>query len=140
VSTLQARHTARGRSENFGEDDIKGRPLRSGGEWRSLGFDAVPAVAALALVWLATITLVVIKQFTAFDPITLVYMLPVIVAATQWGIVPAIIAAVAGAAAADFFFFPPLYTFWIRDPQNVVDLVLFLVVALGRVDSFFISQ
>jgi two-component system, OmpR family, sensor histidine kinase KdpD len=95
-----------------------------------LGFDAVPAVATLALVWLATITLVIIKQFTAFDPITLIYMLPVIVAATQWGIIPAIIAAVAGAAAADFFFFPPLYTFWIRDPQNVVDLILFVVVAL----------
>jgi K+-sensing histidine kinase KdpD len=96
-----------------------------------VGFDAVPAVAALALVWLATVTLVVIKQFTAFDPITLIYMLPVIVAATQWGIIPAIIAAVAGAAAADFFFFPPLYTFWIRDPQNVVDLILFLIVALA---------
>lgn len=90
----------------------------------------MPAVAALALVWLATIALVVIKQFTAFDPITLIYMLPVVVAATQWGIVPAIIAAVGGAAAADFFFFPPLYTFWIRDPQNVVDLILFLVVAV----------
>jgi K+-sensing histidine kinase KdpD len=90
----------------------------------------MPAVAALALVWLATIALVVIKQFAAFDPVTLIYMLPVVVAATQWGIAPAIIAAVAGAAAADFFFFPPLYTFWIRDPQNVVDLILFLVVAV----------
>jgi len=90
----------------------------------------MPAVAALALVWLATIALVVIKQFAAFDPITLIYILPVVVAATQWGIVAAIIAAIAGAAAADFFFFPPLYSFWIRDPQNVVDLILFLVVAV----------
>jgi K+-sensing histidine kinase KdpD len=131
LSTLQARRWARGRSESFGEDGIKERPLRNRGEWLSfLGFDALPAIAALALVWLATITLVVIKQFTPFDPITLIYLLPVVVAATQWGIVPAIIAAVAGAAAADFFFFPPLYTLWIRDPQNVVDLILFLVVAL----------
>ena len=38
-------------------------------------------------------------------------------------------AAVAGAAAADFFFYPPLYTLWIRDPQNVVDLALFLLIA-----------
>jgi K+-sensing histidine kinase KdpD len=130
LSTLQARRWARGQSES-GEDQIKGPPLRSRAEWRSfLGFDAVPAAAALALVWLATIIVVVIKQFAPFDPITLVYMLPVVVAATRWGIVPAIIAAVAGAAAADFFFFPPLYTLWIRDPQNVVDLILFLVVAL----------
>jgi K+-sensing histidine kinase KdpD len=132
LSTLQARRWARGRSESFGEDRIKERPLRNRGEWLSfLGFDALPAIAALALVWLATITLVVIKQFTPFDPITLIYMLPVVVAATQWGIIPAMIAAVAGAAAADFFFFPPLYSFWIRDPQNVVDLILFLLVALA---------
>ena len=57
-------------------------------------------------------------------------MLPVVVAATQWGIGSGIVAAVAGAAAADFFFYPPLYTLWIRDPQNVVDLVLFLLIAL----------
>ena len=35
-----------------------------------------------------------------------------------------------GAAAADFFFYPPFYTFWIRDPQNVVDLILFLLIAV----------
>jgi len=131
VSTLQARRRARGRSESLGEDSVKEWPLRNRAGWQNfLAANAIPAVAALALVWLATIALVVIKQFAAFDPITLIYMLPVVVAATQWGIVPAIIAAVAGAAAADFFFFPPLYTFWIRDPQNVVDLILFLVVAV----------
>ena len=43
---------------------------------------------------------------------------------------PGIVAAVAGAAAADFFFYPPLYTLWIRDPQDVVDLILFLLIAL----------
>ena len=131
MSTLQARRRARGRSENLGEDDIRERPLRNRARWQNLlAANAIPAVAALALVWLATIALVVIKQFATFDPITLVYLLPVVVAATQWGIVPAVIAAVAGAAAGDFFFFPPLYSFWIRDPQNVVDLILFLLVAL----------
>ena len=33
-------------------------------------------------------------------------------------------------AAADFFFFPPLYSFRVEDPQEAVDLLLFLVVAL----------
>jgi K+-sensing histidine kinase KdpD len=131
VSTLQARRGAREQAESRGEDKVKERPRRNRAGWQNfLAANAMPAVAALALVWLATIALVVIKQFAALDPITLIYMLPVVVAATQWGIVPAIIAAVAGASAADFFFFPPLYTFWIRDPQNVVDLILFLVVAV----------
>jgi len=33
-------------------------------------------------------------------------------------------------AAADFFFFPPIFSFQVEDPQEVVDLLLFLVVAL----------
>ena len=84
----------------------------------------------MALVWLATVGLVVINYFVPLNLVTLIYMLPVVVAATQWGLVPGIVAAVAGAAAADFFFYPPLYTLWIHDPQNVVDLILFLLIAL----------
>lgn len=131
MSTLQARRRLRGLSQGLREDDVNERLRPRRARWQSyLSANAMPVVAALALVWLATIALAVIKQFAAFDPITLIYLLPVVVAATQWGIVPAVVAAVAGATAADFFFFPPLYTLWIRDPQNVVDLILFLVVAL----------
>ena len=87
-------------------------------------------VATIALVWLATISLVVINYFVPLNLVSLIYMLPVVVAATQWGIGPGIMAAIAGAAAADFFFYPPLYSLTIRDPQDVIDLVLFLLVAL----------
>jgi K+-sensing histidine kinase KdpD len=104
---------------------------RSNPQWQSfVATNAIPFVSTLALVWLATVCLVFINYFVPFNLISLIYLLPVVVAATQWGIGPGIIAAVAGAAAADFFFYPPLYTFWIRDPQNVIDLILFLVVAL----------
>jgi K+-sensing histidine kinase KdpD len=104
-----------------------GRPAR----WLNLiAAQAMPLGATFALVWLATVSLVVINYFVPFNLVSLVYMLPVVVAATQWGIGTGIVAAFAGAAAADFFFYPPLYTFWIRDPQDVVDLILFLFVAL----------
>jgi K+-sensing histidine kinase KdpD len=95
-----------------------------------LAGQAMPMGATFALVWLATVSLVVINYFVPFNLVTLIYMLPVVVAATQWGVAAGIVAAIAGAAAADFFFYPPLYTFWIRDPQNVVDLILFLLIAL----------
>jgi two-component system sensor histidine kinase KdpD len=95
-----------------------------------LAANAMPMGATFALVWLATVSLVVINYFVTFNLVSLIYMLPVVVAATQWGVGPGIVAAVTGAAAADFFFYPPLYTLWIRDPQNVVDLILFLVIAL----------
>jgi K+-sensing histidine kinase KdpD len=111
-----------------GGDSVPGgRPAR----WLNmLAGQAMPMGATFALVWLATVSLVVINYFVPFNLVSLIYMLPVVVAATQWGLGAGILAAVAGAAAADFFFYPPLYTFWIRDPQDVVDLVLFLLIAV----------
>jgi two-component system sensor histidine kinase KdpD len=58
------------------------------------------------------------------------YLIPVVIAATRWGIVPAIFASVCGALASTFFFYPPLYSFRIKDPQEIVNLVLFIFVAV----------
>jgi K+-sensing histidine kinase KdpD len=111
------------------DDEIRraGRQIR----WLNVvAANAMPMGATFAMVWLATVSLVVINYFVPFNLVSLIYMLPVVVAATQWGVGPGVLAAFAGAAAADFFFYPPLYTFWIRDPQNVVDLILFLLIAV----------
>ena len=130
VSTLQERRGLR---------DLAAYRPKNDGDTRSTSVpdvvdehrgSAIPMGATLALVWLATISLVVINYFVPFNLVSLIYMLPVVVAATQWGIGAGILAAVTGAAAADFFFYPPLYMLWIRDPQNVVDLALFLLIAL----------
>jgi K+-sensing histidine kinase KdpD len=132
VSTLRERRGLRDQTANLARRDVTKR-----GTWlgdarlaNAIAANAIPTVATLALVWLATISLVVINYFVPVNLVSLVYMLPVVVAATQWGVGPGIVAAVAGAAAADFFFYPPLYSLLIRDPQNVVDLILFLLVAL----------
>jgi len=61
---------------------------------------------------------------------SVVYLLPVVIAATRWGIVPAIVAAICGVLASAFFFFPPLYSFRITDPQEVLNLILFIFVAV----------
>jgi K+-sensing histidine kinase KdpD len=95
-----------------------------------VGANALPLVATLALVWVATVALVVINYFVQLNFVPLIYMVPVVIAATQWGILAGIVAAVAGTAAADFFFYPPLYSFWLSHPQDAVDLTLFLLVAI----------
>ena len=61
---------------------------------------------------------------------SVIYLIPVIIAATRWGIVPAIVAAVCGVVASAFFFYPPLYTLRIVDPQEVLNLLLFIFVAV----------
>jgi two-component system sensor histidine kinase KdpD len=59
-----------------------------------------------------------------------VYLIPVVIAASRWGIVSAVVAAVCGVLASAFFFYPPLYSFRITDPQEVINLLLFIFVAV----------
>ena len=61
---------------------------------------------------------------------SVVYLIPVLIAATRWGIVSAVVAAVCGVLASAFFFYPPLYSFRITNPQEVVNLILFIFVAV----------
>jgi K+-sensing histidine kinase KdpD len=84
---------------------------------------------SLACVGVATVTLLLLDRFLSFNLLPIVYLIPVVIAATRWGTWPAITAAVAGGAAADFFFATPYYSFTMDDPEEVVDLLLFLFVA-----------
>jgi K+-sensing histidine kinase KdpD len=102
----------------------------------------IPILIALALVVLATVALFVVRDALAtLNLVSIVYLVPVVVAATRWGIVPALVAAFSGAAAADFFFYPPLYSFEIGDAQNLADLLVYVVIAFvtgyhtGRIRS-----
>ena len=79
---------------------------------------------------LVTAVLLLFDRKLAVNLVPIAYLIPVIVAATQWGIWPATLASIAGTGAADFFFLPPLYTFQVDDPQDSINLLLFLVVAL----------
>jgi two-component system, OmpR family, sensor histidine kinase KdpD len=92
--------------------------------------ELLPFVMSLAGVGLVTAPLMLLDRAVAANLVPIAYLIPVIFAATRWGIWPATLASIASMAAADFFFFLPLYSFEVDDPQEVVDLLLFLVVAL----------
>jgi K+-sensing histidine kinase KdpD len=97
---------------------------------RILHTQVLPLLLSLACVGLVTAVLLLLDQAVAVNLVPIAYLIPVIIAATQWGIWPATLASIASMAAADFFFFPPIFSFQVEDPQEVVDLMLFLVVAL----------
>jgi K+-sensing histidine kinase KdpD len=97
---------------------------------RFLQTEVLPLLLSLTCVGLVTAILVFLDQTVAVNLVPIAYLIPVIIAATQWGIWPATLASIASMAAADFFFFPPIFSFQVEDPQEVVDLMLFLVVAL----------
>jgi K+-sensing histidine kinase KdpD len=89
-----------------------------------------PLLLSLGSVSLVTALLMLVEQPLAASLVPIAYLVPVIVAATRWGIWPATLASIASLAEADFFFFPPVFSFQIEDPQEVIDLLLFLIVAL----------
>ncbi len=107
------------------------RKDRDGAAFSFTGLVLAPTVLTLALVALATIIIFTFRDLLdTLNLVSIVYLLPVLMASVWWGIWPAMLAAVAGALAADFFFYPPLYSFQISDTQNIADLVVFLIVAV----------
>ena len=97
---------------------------------RCLQTGVLPLVKSLLYVGVVTAALLLLDQRRALSLAPISYLIPVIIAATRWGIWPATLASVASTGAIDFFFTTPRYSFWVDDPQEVVDLLLFLTVAL----------
>lgn len=91
---------------------------------------AFSLVLAVANVGAVTALLFPFDSSFAASVVPIAYLVPVIFAATQWGVWHAMLASITAMAAADFFFFAPIYTFRVDDPKEAVDLLLFLVVAL----------
>jgi K+-sensing histidine kinase KdpD len=92
--------------------------------------NVLPLLLAFLSVGLVTAALLLLDQGVAANLVPIAYLIPVVFAATRWGIWPATLASIAGMAEADFFFFAPVYSFRVEDPQEAIDLLLFLLVAL----------
>jgi two-component system sensor histidine kinase KdpD len=85
---------------------------------------------SLVLVGVTTIALLILDDFFSLRHVTLVYLVPVVIAAAKLGITPAVVAAIAGGGASAFFFYPPIYSFLLEDPQHMIELALFVFVAV----------
>ena len=68
-----------------------------------------------------------ISQFVDLDNISLVFLAAVLASAVRYGAGPSVVAALLSVACYNFFFLPPLYTFTIADPANVVALFFFMI-------------
>lgn len=79
---------------------------------------------------LATAAGVGVNAFIDLPNISLVYVVPVMVAAARHGLVPSLWVSTLSVLSFNFFFLPPLYQFTIADPANVLALFLFMFVAV----------
>jgi two-component system sensor histidine kinase KdpD len=88
--------------------------------------------SAIALVMVAATTLVtvVLTQYLDVRRGSVIYLLPVLLAGWHLGLVPALVAAVAGVLWSGYFFFSPYYSYYLARPNEILNLLLFMVVAV----------
>src|SRR3546814_13498173 len=91
-------------------------------------------LAAMLLIAAMTLLAKLAEPVIGRGAIDLLYLVPVIVAATLYGLRPGLFASIAAALAFNFFFLEPIHSFTITDPQSVLTMLVLTGVAaeIGR--------
>jgi K+-sensing histidine kinase KdpD len=84
---------------------------------------------ALLLVAAAVLIAFVVTQLITVPNLSLIFVLPVMIAGVAFGWGPSLATAILGALAFDFFFTPPYFSFRIYSPSDVWAAALLLVIA-----------
>jgi two-component system sensor histidine kinase KdpD len=99
---------------------------------------------ALALLCAVLLTLVLLplRDRLTLANVTMFFLLSVVLVATMQGISPALVTTFASFFSINFFFVPPYYTLTVSDPREVLDLIVFLIVAMiaGRLGAYSRQQ
>src|SRR6266851_1359857 len=108
------------------------RPIPSPTDWLfSVPLTPGPYLEGVLTAAVATGLGKLIDAHIVLPNISLLYVVPVLIAAARHGLVPSLWVSALSVLAYNFFFLPPLYEFTIRDPANVVALFLFMFVAIA---------
>lgn len=90
-----------------------------------------PYVAAIIAMAAATVALKTLGPHINPTTVSLVFVVIILVLAILWGSAPAVVASFAGILSFNFFFLPPFGTFAIKDPDNWIAFVAFVLTALA---------
>jgi two-component system sensor histidine kinase KdpD len=93
-------------------------------------FDPNEYPGSFGIVFVAFLLALALRQFLGVSNIALVFLTGVLASAVTYGLWPALFACLVSVFAFNFFFLPPLYTLTIADPENVVALTSFAIVAI----------
>jgi two-component system, OmpR family, sensor histidine kinase KdpD len=89
-----------------------------------------PYAGSLAMVAAAFAVGFALRHLIGISDIALVFLTAVLASAVSYGLWPSLFASLASVLAYDFFFLPPIYSLLIADPENVVTLITFVIVAV----------
>ncbi|HKD26445.1 MAG TPA: sensor histidine kinase KdpD [Xanthobacteraceae bacterium] len=93
-------------------------------------FNPLGYIVALAFVGVALGVAAAIQAWLHIQNVDLVFLTAVVGVAFRYGLLPSLVASVAASLGYNFFFLPPIYTFTITDPENVVAFIFFIVMAV----------
>lgn len=90
----------------------------------------MPHLASVAMTAVATVVAIAVDTHVSIPNLSLVFVIPVIVAGLSFGLGPSICSAILGALAFNFFLTEPRYSLVIDDPSNIWAMALLFVVGL----------
>jgi len=94
-------------------------------------FNARPYLMALLFVAIGLGAAALIQPlFGGIENVDLVFLTAVVSVAARFGLWPSLLASITASLCYNFFFLPPVYTFTITDPTNVVAFFFFMLIAL----------
>ncbi|NUM43170.1 MAG: DUF4118 domain-containing protein [Anaerolineales bacterium] len=79
---------------------------------------------------LTTAILFFIRDFLSTSTIALVYLIPVLVSTTLWGLSPGLVSGFSAFLALNYFFTRPYYTFDVLHTQDLIGLAIFFLVVV----------
>jgi len=92
-------------------------------------FDPRPYALALAVVAISLAIAEAVEPWFGIENVDLVFMAGIVAVAARFGLWPSLLASVVASLCYNFFFLPPLYTFTIADPTNVLAFFFFIGMA-----------
>jgi two-component system, OmpR family, sensor histidine kinase KdpD len=105
-------------AQRIGKAPVYRRPAISSYVW-SAGTVGVAAATAKGL-----------ELFLPLPDLSMVFLTGVLFSAVTWGLLPSICASVLSVLVYNFFFIPPLHTFTVASPRDLLNLIVFLIVAV----------
>jgi two-component system sensor histidine kinase KdpD len=103
---------------------------RSGSRLPRLARATLMAATIAAALGVASVAIALVAQLGVTHAAP-VYLLAVVAIGMRWGTIPAVVTSVAAFLAYDFLFVQPLYTFTISSPEEWLNLLLLLAVAVA---------
>jgi two-component system sensor histidine kinase KdpD len=126
------------RAGNIGVNVIKGDDLLSEAPAkpavqtavRAEPFNPRPYLFALLISAVGLGAAALIKPHFGIENVDLVFLTAVVVVAVRYGLWPSLLTSLIASLTYNFFFLPPIYTFTITDPTNIIAFFFFMLIAI----------